>query len=96
MMKKTKLLHGCVCVCECVCESKIVVVERGMFRNADLLKELENISGGNRTGLQDPKILFQLHAWPDIIICLIHAQVSRFGSDECPSTPNLPIKSGLH
>ena len=55
---------------------------------------LKNISGGIRTGLKDPKIFFQLHAWPDIMIFLVHAQVSRFGSDECPSTPN-PINQIL-
>lgn len=61
----------------------------------EMSKEVKNISGGNKTGLQDPKIFFQLHAWPDIIICLAHAQVSRFGSDERPSTPNLPHQSDL-
>lgn len=69
-----------------------------MFRNVGLLKEVKNISGGNQTGLQDPKIFFQLHAWPDIISCLIYAQVSRFGSDERPSTPQSPhqIRSWLN
>lgn len=64
-----------------------------MFRNVDLLKEVKNIGGGNKAWLQDPKSFFQLHAWPDIIICLAHAQMSRFGSDGCPSTPNLPHQS---
>lgn len=52
-----------------------VVGERYVcFENADLLlKEVMNISGGIETRLQDPKIIFQLHAWPDIMICLVHA-----------------------
>lgn len=26
-----------------------------------------------KQGLKDPKIFFQLHAWADIMICLVHA-----------------------
>lgn len=75
----------------CVCVFSVHKVER----RKDVSKMSMNYSGGIETGLQDPKIFFQLHAWSDIMICLVHAQVSRFGSDECPSTPNLPISQLL-